>query len=454
MKSILMTGATGFVGNELGQKLVRLGHKIKVVTRNEKKAKQQLAFPAEIIVCDLNRADLPKAAFDDVGCVIHLAGEPIDGRWTEEKKTAILESRVNSSKHLLANLSSEVTTVISASAQGIYGDQGDRELDENGTPGFGFLADVCKEWEKPFNDLSTSSSARVVVLRLGLVISQHGGAIKKMLPLFQKNIGATLGTGTQWVSWIHLEDLCQIFINAISNRNYRGVINAGSDRPVRNSEFTKKMCQHLKVFQAPRVPEFAMMMAFGEMAEILLTSTKMIPKKLKGNDFKFKYPDLDAAFAEEFKDIQSGQSCFTTQQYLPYPIEKVFDFFAEAKNLEEITPKTLNFKIRSMSTEKIQQNTLIQYDLKIHGLRAKWLTKIESWKPPFEFVDTQLKGPYTKWHHIHSFEKMGDGTLISDRIIYKIPMGFLGRLIVGALVQGDIETIFSYRRQIIAEHTF
>lgn len=454
MKSILITGATGFIGNELGQKLVRLGHKIKIVTRNEKKAREQLSFPAEIIVCDLNAIDLPKEAFNNVDCVIHLAGESVDGRWTEEKKKAILDSRTLSTKHLLANLPSEVVTVISASAQGLYGDQGDRELDENGTPGFGFLADVCKQWEAPFHTLANTSSARVVVVRIGLVISQHGGAVKKMLPVFQKNLGAALGSGKQWTSWIHLDDLCQIFINAVTNKNYRGVINASTDTPVSNSVFTQKMCQHLKVMQGPRVPEFALMMIFGEMAEILLASTKMIPKKLKGNDFKFKYPDLDTALAEEFKNRQSGRGYFIAQQYLPFSIEKVFNFFAEAKNLEEITPKILQFKVKSISTDKIQQDTLIQYDLKIHGVPAKWLTKIENWNPPYEFVDTQLKGPYTRWHHTHKFEKMGEGTLMSDFVSYQIPMGFLGRLVVGSLVQGDIETIFNYRRQVIAEHIF
>lgn len=454
MKTILITGATGLVGSVLGLRLAQEGYKLKVVTRDEKKARQNLTFPAQIIVCDLNKNHLSEEAFADVECVIHLAGETVDGKWTPEKKKAILESRTLTTQNLLKNRPQSVHTVITASAQGVYGHQGDRELDENGTPGYGFLAEVCQAWEKPFHELCELKSARVVILRLGLVIAHQGGAIRKMLPIFQKNLGATLGSGDQWMSWIHIEDLCQVITNAITNINYRGVINAVSDSPVQNSEFTKKMCHHLKVMQAPRVPEFALRLLFGEMSEILTASAKVVPKKLKGNDFKFKFDTLDSALRQEFENLKQGQGYFTAQQYIPFPIEKVFNFFADAQNLEKLTPDLLRFKIKNMSTQHIQQGSLIDYTLKIRGVPANWQTKIETWNPPFEFVDTQLKGPYSLWHHTHKFETLGEGTLMSDYVRYKLPMGFLGRLTAGSFVQNDIETIFAYRRQIIAEHTF
>lgn len=454
MKTILITGATGLIGQELGLKLFRLGYRLKIVTRNKKNALQQLAYPAEIIACDLNTAPLSKQNFQDVDCVIHLAGETVDGRWTDEKKKSILESRSLSTKNLLQNLPDTVQTVISASGQGIYGDQGGREIDENGTPGYGFLAEVCQAWEKPFQQLIEKAQARTVILRLGMVISGKGGALKKMIPIFQKNVGATLGSGDQWMSWIHIEDLCQVFINAVSSPNYRGVINVSSDCPVQNSVFTQKLCQHLEAFQGPRVPTFAVRLLFGEMADLVLDSTRVVPKKLKGNDFKFSYPTLDSAFEVELKEFKAGQGFLSAQQYVPCSIEKVFKFFSDAENLERLTPELLKFKIKDMSTEKIEEGTLITYSLKIHGVPVHWLTKIENWNPPYGFVDTQLKGPYTLWHHTHTFEKLGEGTLISDAVRYRVPMGFVGRVVAGPLVQNDVATIFGYRRQVIADQVF
>lgn len=454
MKTILMTGATGFIGNAVGQKLVKAGHKIIAVSRSQKKALQQLTFPATIIECDLNQTALKPEDFKDVDCIINLAGETVDGKWTEEKKNAILNSRINTTKNLLKNKPDSVTTVITASAQGIYGHQGDRDLDENGPVGFGFLAEVCQQWEKPFQQLNDETSTRVVILRLGMVLSFHGGALKKLIPLFQKNIGATLGYGDQWVSWIHIDDVCQIFANAVTSLNYRGTINVSTDHPVQNDEFTEIMCKQLGVTQAPRVPEFALRFILGEMADLVLNSTKMLPKKLKGNGYKYIYPDLESALQRELKEFKNGQGFFCAQQYLPYKPEKVFPFFAEAENLEKITPDLLGFKIKSMSTPDVQQGCLIHYALKIHGIPTNWVTQIETWKPPYEFVDTQVKGPYSFWHHTHTFEPLGEGTLISDYVRYKTPMGILGRIAVGSMVQNDIETIFDYRRQAIAEHVF
>ncbi|MFZ3229137.1 MAG: TIGR01777 family oxidoreductase [Pseudobdellovibrio sp.] len=454
MTTILMTGATGLIGNTLGQKLFRLGYSIKVVTRNKKNALKNLSFPAEVISCDLNTTQLMESAFENVSAVIHLAGETIDGHWTVEKKKNILDSRVFSTQNLLKNIPPHIKTILSASAQGIYGNQGDLELKETAEVGSGFLADVCKQWEQPLLELSKNSSVRICRLRLGVVLSHKGGALKKMLPLFQNSLGAKLGNGNQWMSWIHIDDLCQIFTDAISNLAFQGEINVSTSHPIQNKEFTKIMCQQLKVWQAPAVPKIALSLVLGEMSVIVLDSIRMIPEKLVKLGFQFKYPNLESALAKELQEFAGGKGFYTVEQYLPYPIEDVFNFFADEKNLQRITPDSLHFNIKSMSTASIQKNTLINYSLKIHGIPVTWQTQIESWNPPTQFIDNQLKGPYKKWHHTHQFEKLGEGTLMSDAVRYELPLGFLGRIVAGAFVQGDIETIFAYRRQIIAENNF
>lgn len=299
MKKILLTGATGFIGNELGKKLFEAGYHLKVVSRSQKMAQEKLLFPAEIIECDLNRMALPESDFQDVFCLIHLAGESIDGRWSKEKKKNILESRENSSINILKNRPSCVESIFSVSAQGIYGDQGNELLNEDAKLGADFLADVCKKWEKPFQDLMMMTTKQVTVFRLGLVLSKNGGALKKMLPIFSKNLGASLGSGNQWMSWIHLDDVCQAFLQGLNNKNYAGVINLTSDHPVTNNEWTKTLCRTLKVVQLPTIPRFLLKALFGEMSSLLLNSIKVNPKKLKELQFNYLYPDLKLALEKE-----------------------------------------------------------------------------------------------------------------------------------------------------------
>ena len=452
---ILMTGATGLIGKSLGQKLVELGHQVIAVSRDAGTAKQGLPYPAQILEWDLMSKPLPVESFLGVEAVIHLLGESVDGRWTEHKKAEIMRSRKVASDNLLKNIPKSVLTVVSASAQGIYGDRKDEILSEDSSPGEGFLADVCKAWEKPFFKFQKDSiSTKVVIVRIGLVLTFRGGALKKLIGLFQKNLGAALGSGKQWMSWISLRDLVEIFVHAVTDKKYEGVINAVKQNRVQNGEFTKTLAEELKAFQLAAAPAFVLKSVLGEMASLVLASQKVDCAKLKNLKFNFLDTELRKYFSVELKNFKYGERIYYDEQYVEADIEKVFKFFADAKNLEKITPPLLNFHIKKMSTEEIRKGTLIDYKLKIRGFPAKWRTLIEVWNPPFQFVDTQLKGPYHKWHHTHSFRKLGTGTLMTDEVVYKFPMGYLGWLAAGSLVESDVGQIFSHRRHIIANQKF
>ena len=298
-KKILITGATGFIGQELGQKLTAAGFLLKVVSRHKTSAEDRLGFPAEIIEHDLNLNELPIAEFDNVVAVIHLAGESIDGRWTEKKKQSILASRESTSNNLLKNIPAHVETVLSVSAQGIYSDQGETEITEDSKQGSDFLADVCKRWERPFLNLMSTTGKQVAIFRLGLVLSGKGGALHKMIPIFKNNLGASIGSGKQWISWIHVDDVCAVFQQSLTNKKFEGVFNLVTNHPVRNAEFTKTLCQNMHVFQLPAVPQFVIKTLFGEMSTVLLSSIKVIPAHLNQLDYKFKYANLDEALAVE-----------------------------------------------------------------------------------------------------------------------------------------------------------
>jgi ligand-binding SRPBCC domain-containing protein len=149
--------------------------------------------------------------------------------------------------------------------------------------------------------------------------------------------------------------------------------------------------------------------------------------------------------------FENGENVLESEQWIPKPIGEVFDFFSAETNLERITPSTLSFKVLRKSTEKIEQGTLIYYRLKIRGVPVKWVTRIDEWTPGKKFVDMQISGPYALWHHTHTFEEKDGGTLMRDRVRFKLPLGWLGNLVAGWLVKRDVREIFSYRSRIISE---
>lgn len=288
---ILITGATGFIGLRLAKTLVDAGHEVVAVTRSRTKAQAIIDFKAEFVECDLNKEALSAEQFFGVNTVINLAGESVDGRWSREKKKNILNSRVMAARNLLKNCPVTVKTVITASAQGIYGDRGDEilteqsELADLAEPGKGFLAEVCRQWEAEFQQ----RPQRVLILRLGMVLSKEGGALHKLLPLFKKNLGAPLGNGKQWISYISLNDLIRVVQTAISDTTYSGVINVVNNNPVTNAEFTHALCAALKVWCLPNVPAGVLRLMLGEMSELVLSSLRVKPQKL--NEYGFKFQD-------------------------------------------------------------------------------------------------------------------------------------------------------------------
>jgi uncharacterized protein (TIGR01777 family) len=454
---ILITGGTGFIGQKLGQQLALEGHELFVISRSKARAELELSYPATIIEHDLNEKRLLAANWPAVDTVVHLMGENVGSeRWTEERKAKILSSRKQATENLMTEMPSAVKTFVAASAIGYYGDTGNELVTEKSQPAPGneFLRSVCEQWEASVQSQIDEKkrqgvNLREVILRIGVVLGFQGGALKKMLPIFRSQLGAPLGSGEQWMSWIHLKDLVSMLKQSVLNSKYQGLINAVAPQPVTNRKFTELLCEQLSVLKGPAVPALALKVTLGEMAEMVLSSQKVSSQKVSDLGFQFEFPELEVALSEILSIEKTGDEVFYVEQYLDIPIEKTFEFFAEAKNLEAITPPLLNFSIEKMSTESIQEGTLIDYKLKIHGVPASWQTLIKEWNPPFHFIDEQLKGPYTQWVHLHRFQKMGRGTLMTDLVRYRMPLGILGKVVAGRFVRSDIEQIFDYRRKTV-----
>ena len=291
---VLVSGSHGFVGSAAVSRLEAQGHGVVRLVR----ASGGRSRSPSRASWDPVKGSIDPAGLDGVEAVVHLAGESVIGRWTSEKKTQIRDSRVNGTRVLaesLARLARPPRALVCASAVGYYGDRGEERLQEDSPAGSGFLADVCREWEAATHP-AVQQGIRVVNLRIGMVLSPHGGALAKMLPPFRLGLGGCLGSGRQYLSWIALDDLVEVIAFALTAPNLRGPVNAVAPTPVTNREFTKALGRVLGRPTLCPVPAFAARLAFGEMAQaLLLASARVMPAALLRSGFAFRYPDLDGA---------------------------------------------------------------------------------------------------------------------------------------------------------------
>jgi uncharacterized protein (TIGR01777 family) len=303
---IVLTGATGFVGVKLVERLQALNYQIIVLARNVQKAASQ--FPKElfptvkIISYDPLKLGDWVEAIAGSNAVINLAGEPLAGvRWTDKRKQEIRDSRILTTKILveaIAKADVKPEVLISGSAIGFYGTSLDKSFDEYSDGGQDFLANVCKDWEAAADGV-TDLGVRLVKLRTGIVLGM-GGAIAKMLPIFQVGGGGKIGTGKQWFSWIHRDDLVSLILFALTNSQIVGVLNGTAPQPVTNDDFTIAFAKAIKRPAFLPVPAAALILLFGEGAIVLLDGQRVLPQKAKINKFEFSYPDIDSALAQIF----------------------------------------------------------------------------------------------------------------------------------------------------------
>lgn len=287
---ITLTGATGFIGRHLVESLLSRGDELAVLTRHPRPGANprylgwdaQSAPPAESLLAD---------------AVIHLAGENVAQRWTPQVKRRIRSSRVDSTRALVRAMEQsphKPAVLVSMSAIGIYGDRGDEVLTESSPPGEGFLAETSLEWERE-SQRASELGVRVVNPRVGIVLGRDGGALPRMLTPFRAGVGGRLGRGTQWMSWIHIEDLAGILLFALDGSAITGAMNATAPAPVRNSDFTRELAHALKRPAVFPVPRFALKLLFGEMADVLLASARVEPRAALQSGYRFKFPELAAA---------------------------------------------------------------------------------------------------------------------------------------------------------------
>lgn len=297
-KKIVLTGGTGLIGKNLFYKLQKRGDEITVFTRNTDAAKKILRNAKEYIHWDYNNSSLWEKSISGKDAVIHLAGASVnDHRWNDKYKKLIYDSRINSTKQLVsaiekAEIKPEV--FICSSAVGYYGDSGNTILTEENNYGNDFLSSVCKDWEKEAAAV-TKQKVRNVSIRTGIVLSKDGGALAQMLLPFKLFIGGPLGNGKQWFPWIHIDDIVALYIFAIENKNIIGAVNGTAPKTVTMKEFTQTLGKVLKRPSIFPVPEFIIIILFGELGKAILASQRALPQKATDTGFKFIYEDVRSA---------------------------------------------------------------------------------------------------------------------------------------------------------------
>jgi uncharacterized protein (TIGR01777 family) len=294
---VTISGATGRVGRHLVAALKARGDDVVALSRDPDKAGEQLGV--EAYGWDLKNEAVPKEALQGRDVIVHLAGEDVGQRWTKESKAEILDSREKGTRNMVHSIfetKPRPTTFICASAAGYYGDRGDDVVTEADPPGSDWLAEVCARWERQADTAKVGT--RMVLVRTGIVLDADGGALAKMLPPFKAGLGGPIGSGKQYMPWIHLDDLVGIYLAAIDHPTFNGAINASAPEPATNKEFAKALGHAVHRPAMAPVPAMAIKLMYGEMAQIVLKGVRMVPGRAAELGYEFQHPDLDEALRD------------------------------------------------------------------------------------------------------------------------------------------------------------
>lgn len=278
-----ITGASGFIGRRAAEMARARGWEVVPFSRTPRNAAARKFVPGE------------PADVDGLDAVLHLAGESVLGLWTAKKRARIMDSRVLGTRSIVdgfARAKHPPRVLISGSAIGYYGDTGDREVDESSPPGAGFLADVCRAWEA---EAEKVRDARVVLLRIGFVLGRGDGAMKLVLPVFRAGLGGRLGSGKQWMSCIHVDDVAGMALWAVGNESLRGPVNSVLPHPVTNSDFTRTLARAVHRPALFPAPSFVLRLVLGRMASMLLSNSRVRPAVAENSGYRYEFKDIAAA---------------------------------------------------------------------------------------------------------------------------------------------------------------
>ncbi|MEA2478765.1 MAG: uncharacterized protein QOJ07_687 [Thermoleophilaceae bacterium] len=297
---VAVTGATGTIGQAIVGALLERGDEVVALVRDPASAREKLGAEVEAVAwADPAGSPAPGEAFMQVDAVVHLLGEPVDQRWSDDAKRRIRESRVLGTRNLVAGMRSagpRLRTLVSGSAAGYYGPRGDEPVPEGTPPGDDFLAEVVVGWEREAH-AAEELGLRVAILRTGVVLSPEGGALSAMLTPFKLGVGGPIAGGRQYIPWIHIDDVVGAFLFALDDERASGALNLSAPEPVTNKQFSKALGRVLRRPAIAPVPKLAVALLYGEMSTVVVNGARMVPAKLEELGYTFRRPELEAALA-------------------------------------------------------------------------------------------------------------------------------------------------------------
>jgi uncharacterized protein len=294
---VTVTGATGRIGRRLVAALKQRGDEVTALSRDPDKASELLGV--EAMAWNIKEDAAPKEALAGRDAIVHLAGEDVGQRWSPKVKAEILDSRERGTRniiHTIFDTKPRPKALICASAAGYYGAREDEIIDESAAPGRDWLAEVVARWERQAD--TAKIGMRTVLVRTGIVLDAGGGALAKMLPPFKAGVGGPIGSGKQYMPWIHLDDVVGIYVAAIDNPTFQGPINASAPEPVTNKAFAKALGRAINRPAVAPIPAFSLKLLYGEMSQVVLTGQRMVPGRAAELGYEFKHPDLDEALRD------------------------------------------------------------------------------------------------------------------------------------------------------------
>lgn len=468
-KIILITGATGTIGRKLVLRLLGSGYAVTALVRGVTRARDMLPGAVEIVALS-DTAALTRAVDAAYG-IINLAGENIAAaRWTEARRGQLYASRVGVTTQLASLIRTRATplpVLVSASAVGIYAGAADGEQAEAAPQGTDFLASLCQAWEAAAL-AARPNCGRVVLARLGVVLARDGGYAVAMRRLAQVCLAGPVAGGGQWLPWVHVRDVVEALVFALTAAGLDGPCNVVAPEAVTQGGFIAAYAQRLGRRARVPAPAWALKLAMGERAALALASCRVAPRALSAAGFVFTYPRLpqalDALTASEevafdrvaeatpdaYRTARKPRYRLTATTTIAAPLDEVFGFFADARNLAAMTPEALGFQIRTAMPLTMREGAEVTYRVALGGLPMGWQTRIDAWEPGQRFVDVQLRGPYRAWWHEHRFWADGDRTVMADTVMYAPPLGPLGWVANRLVVQRLLRQIFGFRADAMA----
>jgi uncharacterized protein len=468
--NVLVLGATGFIGRMLVLRLAREGHVPLAWVRDVEAARSQLGADVELLDAGTGDEGLV-AALQRCEAVVNLAGASIARRWTARVRAESHSSRVGLTERLVAAMGRATPrprVLVNGSAVGYYGGRGDEWIDESSSAGTDTLGKLCVAWEAAAF-AAREHGLRVVCMRTGLVLGTDGGPLAPMLATTRLGLGATFGSGRQFMPWIHRNDLVEMIACAVEDERWSGAVNGVAPAPVPNREFADTLARAARRPRLLNVPAFALRIALGEAADIVLAGQRVRPQRALDLGFEFRFADLAPALADlvdgptsieitrphEWPDVEPLRSRPPTHRLetsitVACSRAELWSFFERPRNLAGITPGDAGFRFVGDVPETMHSGDTIDADVAVGPTKLRWSTRIDMVEPEQRFRDSQVRGPFGVWVHEHELRAEGDRTVLVDRLWYSPPLGVLGRIAHAMGIAPRLRATFAHRAQCLA----